>query len=85
MFGVFFSILITAALVGAVGELTMRVRLSRRAPDKMAWWRSGGDEVAAAYEQLFPDSFLPRYRRVLFWIVMALASLVLGSILWKSR
>ena len=81
----FFSLLIMAALVGSIGEIAMRVRIARRASDGMEWWRRSGDEVVATYEQLFPNSFLPRYRRWLFWIVVAFALLVLLAILWKSH
>ena len=80
-FGVFFSILVIAALLSSCGEIVMRVRLTRRAThDRMAWWKRGGDEVAASYEQLFPDSLWPRYRRFLFWIVLAIGLAVCAVI-----
>ena len=63
----------------------MRVRVARRAYDKWAWWRRGGDEVADAYEQHFPNSLLPRYRRWLFWTFLAIALLALLVILWKTN
>lgn len=85
MFGVFFSLLVIAALVGSAGEIVMRVRLSRRACDKWAWWRRGGDEVADRYEQAFPHSLLPRYRRLLFWTFLAFAALAFLTLLWKSN
>jgi len=54
MFGVFFSILVVVALLSIFSEIVMRVRLTRRASrDKIAWWRRGGDEVAATYEEVF--------------------------------
>jgi hypothetical protein len=85
-FGLFFSILVVAALVGVCGEIFMRVRLTRRATyNRIAWWRRGGDEVADTYEQLFPGSLLPRYRRNLFWIVLALAVPLFLIVLLKSR
>ncbi len=60
MFGVFFSILVIVALLSIFGEFVMRVRLTKRAShDKIAWWRRGGDEVAASYAEVFPDSRLP--------------------------
>ena len=64
----------------------MRIRLTRRASrDKIAWWRRGGDEVAATYEELFPDSRLPLFRRFVFWLILGAASIVLLAILWKSK
>jgi len=87
MFGIFFSILFLVAFLSICGEFIMRVRLTRRAPrDKLAWWRRGGDEVAAAYEQVFPDSQLPFVRRLVFWVFIACAGVLLFSILlWKSN
>lgn len=85
MFGIFFSILVIAVLVEVVGEITMRIRLIRRASDKMAWWRRGGDDVATTYEQLFPNSLWPRYRRFFFWIFLAFCLLVLLSLLRKAN
>jgi hypothetical protein len=56
-FGIFFAILVVNALIGQRCELVMRIRLTKREPiDKIAWWRRGGDEVEAAYEELFPKA-----------------------------
>jgi len=68
MFGVFFSILVVVALVSIFGEIFMRVRLTRSetSGDKPAWWRRGGDEVAATYEELFPDSRPPILQEIRF-------------------
>jgi hypothetical protein len=67
MFGFFFSILVVVALLRILGEIVIRVRLTRRAPrDKVAWWRCGGDEASATYEEVFPDSSLPFSRRFIF-------------------
>ncbi len=86
MFGVLFSILAIIALLSGLGEVFMRIRLTRRASrDKIAWWRRGGDEVAATYEELFPDSRLPLFRRFVFWLILGAASIVLLAILWKSK
>jgi len=87
MFGVFFSILVVVALLSILGEVVMRVRLTRRASrDKLAWWRRGGDEVAATYEEVFPDSRLPFFRRFVFWLFVACAGvLFLSILLWKSN
>ena len=85
MFGIFLSLLVIAGLLGSCGEIAMRVRLTKRASDKMAWWRRGGNEVADTYEQLFPDSVLPRYRRLFFWTVLVLAGFLLLSFQWKSN
>lgn len=85
MFGVLFSILVVMGLLSIYGELVMRVRLTKRASrDKIAWWRRGGDEVAASYEEVFPDSRLPLFRRFAFWLFLGSCAVVLASILWKS-
>ncbi len=78
MLAVFFSILGMVALLSIFGEIVMRVRLTRRSlHDKMAWWRRGGDEVAAGYEQVFPDSRLPFLRRFSFWLFLGCAGGIL--------
>jgi hypothetical protein len=86
MFGVFFSILVVVALLSIFGEFVMRVRLTKRASrDKIAWWRRGGDQVAASYAEVFPDSRLPLFRRFVFWLLVACAGFFLLSMLWKSN
>ncbi|MGC1976941.1 MAG: hypothetical protein WA671_09525, partial [Candidatus Sulfotelmatobacter sp.] len=68
------------------GEIVMRVRLTGRASrDKIAWWRRGGDEVSATYEEVFPDRSLPFLRRFIFWLVVACAGALVFSLLWKSN
>ena len=84
IFGVFFYIVAAVALLSGLGEIAMRVRLTRRASrDKIAWWRRGGDEVAATYEEVFPDSRLPFFRRLVFWLFVALCVLAFPMLLWK--
>jgi hypothetical protein len=86
MFGIFFSILVLVGILSICGEIVMRVRLTRRASrNKIAWWRRGGDEVAATYEELFPRSQLPLFRRFAFWLFLAWSAVMLLSILWKSN
>ena len=86
MFGIFFSILVLMGLLSICGEFIMRVRLTRRASrDKIAWWRRGGDEVAATYEEVFPDSRLPFFRRFVFWLLITSAAAMLAVVLWKSN
>ncbi len=87
MFGVFFSILVALALLNIFGEIAMRVRLTRRGSrDKIAWWRRGGDEVAASYEEVFPDSRLPLFRRFFFWLFVITCGVVgFLTILWKPN
>jgi hypothetical protein len=87
MFGVFFSILVVMALASILGEIVMRVRLTRRETSrgKLAWWRRGGDEVAATYEEVFPRSRLPLFRRFAFWLLLAWSLVLLLSILSKSN
>jgi len=87
MFSVFFFILVLVALLSIFAELVMRVRLTRRAArDKIAWWRRGGDEVVATYEEVFPDSRLPLFTRFVFWLLVSCAGvLALSMLLLKSH
>ena len=87
MVGIFFSLLMVMALLSIRGEIVMRVRLTRRASrDKIAWGRRGGDEVAATYEEVFPDSRLPFLRRFVLWLVVTCAgALVFSMLLRKSN
>ena len=87
MFGVFFSILVVVALLSICGEIAMRVRLTKRAShDKIAWWRRGGDEVHAIYEEVFPGSCLPFFTRFVFWLLITCAGvLVISTLLLKSN
>jgi hypothetical protein len=87
MFSVFFSILLVVALLSIFGEIVMRVRLTRSASrDKIAWWRRGGDEVVATYEEVFPDSRLPFFTRFVFWLFVSCAGvLVLSMLLLKPH
>jgi hypothetical protein len=87
MFGVFFSVLVIMALASILGEIVMRVRLTQRetSREKLAWWRRGGDEVSATYEELFPHSHLPVFRRFAFWLFLACCASVLVTVLWKSN
>ena len=82
MLGICFSILVIMALLSICGEMVMRVRLTRREPsrDKLVWWRSGGDEVTAAYEEIFPGPRLPIFRRLTFWLVIACAGVLVLKI-----
>jgi hypothetical protein len=88
MFGIFFSILVIVALASILGEIVMRVRLTRRerSGEKLAWWRRSGDEVAATYGEIFPDSRLLFLRRFIFWLLVVCAGvLVLSMLVWKSH
>jgi len=87
MFGIFVSILLIVVLLSTCGEIMMRVRLTKREPsrDKLAWWRRGGDEVAATYEQLFPHSPVPILRRFVFWLVLASAVVLFVTMMLRPK
>lgn len=74
------------AVFTGCGEIMMRVRLSKREPrsEKLLWWRRGGDEVASNYLELFPNSFLPRFRDFTFWLLLFFAACLLILIVWKK-
>jgi hypothetical protein len=77
--------LVIVALSSIFGEIVMRVRLTKRASlDKIAWWRRGGDEVAATYQEAFPDSRLPFFRRFVFWLFVTCAAVLVFSILLRK-
>jgi len=87
LFGALFVIFVTMAILASCSEIVMRVRLSRREPsrDKLLWWRRGGDEVSMVYQETFPASRLPIFRRIVFWSLLAFCSLVLLSTLAKRN
>ena len=73
------------AILGACGEITMRVHLTKREvrSEKLLWWRRGGDEVASAYQELFPHSIIPRFRVFAFLLFLIFAATLLVLIVWK--
>ncbi len=87
MLGILFSLLVLMALVSICGEILMRLRLSQREAtgEKLTWWRRGGDAASAAYEELFPNSRIPLFRRLVFWLVAACAASILAAVLLKSH
>jgi hypothetical protein len=87
MFDIFFSILVVIGLLSICGEIVMRVRLTRveTSRNKLVWWRRGGDEVTATYEELFPRSRLPFFRRFALWLFLGCSAVMLLSILLKPN
>jgi len=87
MFGAFLAVLVLLAILSIFGEIVMRVRLSRlEVPaEKLLWWRGGGDDAASTYQELFPRSQLPGFRRLVFWLLLASSVTLLLSVLLKSR
>jgi hypothetical protein len=86
MFAIIFFALVGMAILNICSVLVMRIRLARRAPitkGKFAWWGSGSDEVSAAYQRAFPGSFLPLFIRLTFWLLIAVALILLIKILAK--
>ena len=83
----FFSMAVIVALAMFV-EIAMVVRLTRRGIScnklpKLPWWGGRGHEVAATYEQVFPRSRLPIFRRFVFCLFPAWAGVYLLIVLWK--
>ena len=85
IFAIFFFVLVVVGLASILVEIMMRIRLSRREvpAEKLLWWRRGGDDVADAYQELFPETHLPILRKFVFWTVVAAAFALLASFLWK--
>jgi hypothetical protein len=87
IFPVVFSMLLLMSLLSIYSNIVMRIRLTKAEPsrDKLVWWRRGSDEVDAMYEELFPGSHLPLFSQFAFWLLLALASVILVATLWKSH
>jgi hypothetical protein len=85
MFVIFFSTLVIIALLSSCSEVIMRIRLSKREspPDRLLWWRRGGDEVAAMYEEVFPRTYLPLFRRYVFYLFFVCVFALLIFVLLK--
>ena len=85
MFAAFFSILVVMVFLGICSDFIMRVRLSRRESpqERLLWWRRGGDEVAAVYQEVFPRTHLPLFRNFVFWLVLSCAIVLLLFVMWK--
>jgi len=66
-------------------EIVMELRLFKRgmSPRKPAWWRRRGDEVVAAYEEVFPGSRLPLFRAFVLWLFVAWLGVYAFMLLWK--
>jgi hypothetical protein len=87
MFAIVLSILLLAAILSFYSHIIMRIRLTKAEPsrDKLVWWRRSSAEVAAMYEELFPGSYMPLFSQFAFWLILALASVVVVASLWKSN
>ena len=87
MLAIVLSILLFAAILSFLQHIIMRIRLTKAEPsrDKLVWWGRGSGEVTAMYEELFPDSYMPLLCQFAFWLVLALASVILAGVLWKSH
>lgn len=62
----------------------MMFRLAKRAPrtsGKLAWLTSGSDEISTAYLRAFPNSHLPFFIRLTFWLLIAAAAILLIAFL----
>lgn len=72
MFGIVFAAVIVIALLSGVGELVMRIKLTRAEipSERLLWWRRGGDDVADAYRGLYPSSRIPLFREIVFKVFL---------------
>ena len=85
LFSIAFLFFVVLAILSGCGEITMRIHLTKREvrSEKFLWWRRGGDEVASAYQELFPHSIIPRFRVFTFWLFLFFAAILLLLIVWK--
>ena len=84
MVAVVFSAILVLGFVSLVMHWAMRIRLLRldSGRDRTEWlsFRSG-DDVLSTYEDLFPESMMPRFCRFVFWTAVAVGAAGLGTIL----
>ena len=86
MLAVFFFLFLFVGLSTICSEMVMRARVTKaERVDKWAWWRRGGDEIAATYQELFPRSKLPMFREFAYWFLLASGALGAVLIFWKSH
>ena len=75
-----FSVMVISGLVSGAFYFTMKIRLMRAdsARDRIEWlsFRSS-DDVLDTYEALFPRSLLPRFCRLVYWMVIIIAAISL--------
>jgi disulfide bond formation protein DsbB len=85
VFGTVFLILVLIALASNISDLSMRIRLTRRLPleNWFSWWMRSSDDVGRAYQELFPESYLPSAVRYVFWLLLATAAVVLTLVLLR--
>jgi hypothetical protein len=85
VFGIVFAAVVVIALLSGVGELIMRIRLTRAEmpSEKPLWWRRGGDDVADAYRGLYPSSRIPLIREIVFKVFLGSAIVLLIFVLLK--
>jgi len=78
MLGTLFIVLVLIALASSYSNLAMRISLSKRLPlqSRLSWWMSSSDEVARAYQNLFPKSYLPSVVHYGFWLLITMATAV---------
>jgi hypothetical protein len=87
MIAVFFSILVVLALLSICSDFIMRVRLSKRElpADRLLWWRRGGDDMDETYQELFPRSRLPLFRKCAVSLVLISALAIVIFVLWRRN
>ena len=83
MVAVVFSVVVILALVNVAFYWAMRIWLmsADSSRDRIEWlsFRSG-DDVLSTYQALFPRSALPRFCRLVFWSLIAIAAVGLCAI-----
>jgi hypothetical protein len=86
MFATAFSILTLVSILSILGNVAMRIRVTKIEPrDKIAWWRRSSDEVASVYESLYPNSYLTLFGRFGSWLSVGLIFACVVALLWKSN
>jgi hypothetical protein len=87
MFTILFIAFAVMAFLSSCSEIVLRVRLSKReSPEnRLLWWRRGGDEVAAMYQETFPGTRLPLFRGLVFWLFLTFVLAVFVFLQWKRN
>ena len=86
MTAIAFSVLVLIGLLSIWSNMVMRFRVSYRSVpgNRLSWWMRSSEDVTSRYQELFPNSWLPRISEYAFWCVVAAAATILAALLWKA-
>lgn len=82
----FWSLAIPSILFAICADITMKLRVNDRLPEKeqFSWWVRNSWAVARKYGELYPDSSLPLIAKCNFLFCALLGAAFVMNSLWKS-